>query len=158
MPSGWAPARAAATTGEVDPRSLCLRFYRWNEPTLSLGYFQRLADLVANGLIASEELISNRPEVVAAFVRATLKGIHQTIADPDGAYQISKQFVDGLDDSRKNVLDASIELWRADVLGQTTPESWQRTQDALLAIGFLDGPLEDLGAAFTNEFIFSNQP
>ena len=37
-------AQAAATTGEVDTQSLWLRFYRWNEPTLSLGYFQRLAD------------------------------------------------------------------------------------------------------------------
>lgn len=116
------------------------------------------ADLVANGLIASEELVSNNPEMVAAFVRATLKGITETIADPEEAYEISKRYVEGLDDSRKNVLEASIEMWRADPLGLTALESWQRTQDALLQIGFLDAPIEDLSEAYTNEFVSSNQP
>jgi NitT/TauT family transport system substrate-binding protein len=116
------------------------------------------ADLVANGLIANEELISKDPEMVAAFVRATLKGIADTIADPGEAYEISKRYVEGLDDSRKNVLEASIDMWRADPLGLTALESWRRTQDALLQIGFLDVPIEDLGKAYTNEFVLANQP
>lgn len=33
------------TYGEANPDApLCLRFYRWSEPTLSLGYFQKLED------------------------------------------------------------------------------------------------------------------
>jgi NitT/TauT family transport system substrate-binding protein len=116
------------------------------------------ADLVANGLIASEELVSKNPDMVAAFVRATLRGIADTIDDPEEAYEISKRYVEGLDDSRKNVLEASIELWRADTLGLTESESWQRTQDALLQIGFLDAPIENLGEAYTNEFVLASQP
>ncbi|HET6444900.1 MAG TPA: ABC transporter substrate-binding protein [candidate division Zixibacteria bacterium] len=116
------------------------------------------ADLVANGLIASEQLISSNPEMVAAFVRATLRGIADAIDDPDEAFEISKRYVEGLDDSRKNVLEASIELWRAERLGITELESWERTQDALLQIGFLDEPIGNLGEAFSNEFVTNNQP
>lgn len=116
------------------------------------------ADLVANGLITSEELVSKNPDMVAAFVRATLKGIADTIADPEEAYEISQRYVEGLDDSRRNVLDASIELWRADTLGITALESWRRTQDALLQIGFLDAPIDGLSEAYTNEFVLANQP
>jgi NitT/TauT family transport system substrate-binding protein len=116
------------------------------------------ADMVANGLITSEETIRNNPDMVAAFVRATLRGLSDTISDPEKAYEISKLFVEGLDDSRRNVLDASIEMWSAGTLGQTELDSWQRTQEALLQIGFLDAPVEDLEAAFTNAFIQDNQP
>ena len=116
------------------------------------------ADLVANGLIASEDTIRNHPEMAAAFVRATLRGLADTIADPLEAYEISQEFVEGLDDSRMNVLEASIEMWRAEILGQTEFDSWRRTQDALLQIGFLDKPLEDLDKAFTNDFVLENQP
>ncbi len=49
-------------------------------------------------------------------------------------------------------------MWRADTLGLTAPESWQRTQEALLQIGFLDGPIENLGEAYTNEFVLASQP
>jgi NitT/TauT family transport system substrate-binding protein len=140
--------------------------YANNEPlqlellgeTVNVIYVADEADLVANGLITSEELVSKNPEIVAAFVRATLKGIADTIADPEEAYEISKRYVEGLDDSRKNVLEASIEMWRADTLGLTALESWQRTQDALLQIGFLDAPIEDLSEAYTNDFILTNQP
>jgi len=116
------------------------------------------ADMVANGLIASEEIIKNNPELVAAFVRATLRGLSDTISDPYEAYEISKLYVEGLDDSRRNVLDASIEMWTAGTLGQSELDSWQRTQEALIQIGFLDAPITDLEAAFTNEFILDSQP
>jgi NitT/TauT family transport system substrate-binding protein len=51
------------------------------------------------------------------------------------------------------VLLASIDLWDADVLGQTDAESWTLTQDTLLQMGFVDAPLDDLAAAYTNDFL-----
>jgi NitT/TauT family transport system substrate-binding protein len=115
-------------------------------------------DLVANGIIASEKVIAENPDMVSAFVRATLRGIAEAIADPDEAFEISKRYVEGLDDSRKNVLDASIAMWKADTLGLTESESWRRTMEALLQIGFLDSPLEELDKAYTNEFVLINRP
>ncbi len=110
-------------------------------------------DLVANGIITNEDTLTNDPDLVQGFVRATLLGLSDTLADPEAAYQISKQYVEGLDDGRLDVLLASIELWRADTLGLTDAASWQQTQAVLLDMGFLDAPLPDLNAAFTNEFV-----
>lgn len=115
-------------------------------------------DLVANGVISNETVIAENPELVQGFVRALLRGLADTIADPAEAYEISKEYVEGLDDSRRAVLDASIELWTANTLGVTEPASWERTQDVLLQMGFLDAPLSDLEAAFTNRFIEAAQP
>lgn len=121
-------------------------------------YVADYVDLVANGIITNESMIAENPEIVLAFVRATLRGLEDTIHDPSAAYEISKKYVEGLDDSRFDVLASSIEMWDADILGQTEAESWNRTQDVLLQIGFLDKPLENLSDAYTNHFIQQAQP
>ena len=116
------------------------------------------ANLVANGLMTNEQTIAAEPELVEGFVRAFLRGLHDTLDDPDAAYEISKGFVEGLDDSRRGVLDASIELWRADQLGRGDPAAWQETHDLLLAMGLLQAPLPDIDALYTNDFVESAQP
>lgn len=112
-------------------------------------------DLVSNGLITNEQTIAENPELVQRFVRAMVRGLVDTIDDPAGAYEISKKYVEGLDDSRMNVLEASIEIWQADVLGYTDPRSWDKTQEILLQMGLLDAPVENLEQAYTNEFILN---
>jgi len=121
-------------------------------------YVADSADLVANGIITNEETIAQQPELVEAFIRATLRGLKETIADPAAAFEISKKFVEGLDDSRLNVLEASVELWQAETLGQSELSSWQETQQALIDIGFLDAPLADLEEIFSNDFVTAVQP
>lgn len=116
------------------------------------------ADLVANGIISNKETIANNPELVKGFIRAFTRGLVDTLADPDKAFEISKRYVEALDDSRKSVLMASLDLWKAQPLGISDLASWQNTQQVLLDIGFLDGPLEDLESVFTNEFIVADQP
>ncbi len=115
-------------------------------------------DLVANGIITNETLLAQNPELVQRFVRATLRGLADTLANPDEAYEISKKFVEGLDDSRRNVLAASLPLWTAETLGQTDAASWRQTEAILLQMGFLDAPLGDLEAIFTNDIIEKVQP
>ncbi|MEM7798587.1 MAG: ABC transporter substrate-binding protein [Chloroflexota bacterium] len=110
-------------------------------------------DMVANGVITSETYAAENPERVEGFVRAMLRGLEETINNPNEAYEISKGFVEGLDDTRKPVLDASIEVWKADRLGETDAASWVNTQDTLISMGFLEGPLDDLENAYTNEFL-----
>ncbi|MFZ0546017.1 MAG: ABC transporter substrate-binding protein, partial [Candidatus Promineifilaceae bacterium] len=93
-------------------------------------------DMVANGIITNETCMAENPNQVEGFVRAFLHGLSDTLADPAAAYEISKKYVEGLDDSRMNVLDASLELWQADMPGVTDPASWEQTQDVLLQINF----------------------
>jgi NitT/TauT family transport system substrate-binding protein len=135
--------------------------YANNEPVqleamgedINVIYVADAVDMVANGLIANETLVAEDPDQVQRFVDAVLKGVADTLANPEEAFEISKKYVEGLDDSRYGVLEASLPLWQADQLGVSELESWQKTQDALLAIGFLDQPLADLEASFTNQFV-----
>jgi NitT/TauT family transport system substrate-binding protein len=116
-------------------------------------YVADYIDMVANGIITNEDTIANNPELVQGFVRAFQHGLADTLANPDEAYEVSKKFVDGLDDSRKPVLMASLAMWRADKLGMSDGASWQTMQDVMLAMGFLAEPAADLSAVFTNEFV-----
>ena len=115
-------------------------------------------DMVANGIVTNETVVAENPDLADAFVRATLKGLHDTLQNPEEAYQISKKFVEGLDDSRLPVLEASLEMWQAEQLGITSADSWEQTQEVLLEMGWLDAPLTDLAQSYTNEFVLSNQP
>ncbi|RMD51840.1 MAG: myristoyl transferase [Candidatus Thermofonsia bacterium] len=135
--------------------------YAANEPVqlqsageaINVLYVSDYIDMVANGIITNEETIANNPELVKGFVRALNRGLADTLADPQEAFEISKKFVEGLEDSRMAVLEASLPMWAGDPLGYTDARSWERTQDVLLSIGFLDAPVDDLTAAFTNEFV-----
>lgn len=115
-------------------------------------------DLVANGIVANETVVADEPALVQGFVRATLRGLADTLADPDAAYEISKGFVEGLDDSRRPVLRASLPLWQGEPLGISDLASWEATQQVLLDAGLMDAPLADLNSVFTNEFVRAGQP
>lgn len=109
--------------------------------------------LVSNGLVTNEKTIAENPQLVQDFVDAFLHGLRDTLANPDEAFEISKKFVEGLDESRRGVLDASLPLWEADVLGRTDPSDWRQTQELLIEMGLLNGPLPNLEQAFTNRFV-----
>lgn len=111
------------------------------------------ANLVANGLLTNEKTIAEEPELVEGFIRAFLRGLQDTLDDPDAAFEISRKYVEGLDEGRRGVLDASLDLWRAEQPGRTDPAAWQETHDLLLQMGLLDAPLPDLSALYTNEFV-----
>ncbi len=114
-------------------------------------------DMVANGLITNETTIAENPEMVQRFVDAVLRGLADTLADPDAAFEISKAYVEELEDGRKPVLEASLPLWQANTLGLSDAASWQNTQDILLQAGLMDAPLGDLTAVFSNEFVLANE-
>lgn len=125
---------------------------------VSVLYVADYIDMVANGLITNEATIARNPELVQRFVRATLRGLADTLADPDEAFAISQKYVEGLTEDRRGVLDASLELWRAETLGLTETDSWENTQTVLLEAGLLDTAVPNLDAAFTNEFVLAFQP
>lgn len=114
-------------------------------------------DMVANGLITNETTIAENPAMVERFVGAVLRGLADTLADPDAAFEISKSYVEGLEDGRKPVLEASLPLWQATTLGLSDTASWQNTQDILLQAGLMDAPLADVTAVFSNEFVLANE-
>ena len=119
----------------------------------------RVADyvqLASNGILASEKVIKEKPELVRAFVGAFLKGLSDTIAEPEEAFKISESyipnFVDLDADVQKQVLETSIEQWKTDRPGYSDPQAWENMQDVLLEAGLITEKM-DLNKAYTNEFI-----
>ncbi len=112
-------------------------------------------NMVANGLITNEQTIQENPKLVRGMVRALMRGIRDTIADPDAAMQISAKFVEGLnpdDPIQKAVLKETIALMRGDTLGASDAQAWETTQSVLLEMGQIQRRL-DPSEYFTNEFV-----
>lgn len=138
--------------------------YTANEPVQleALGYELneiRVADhvnLASNGLITNEATLAENPALVEQMTAVFLQALAETIADPEGAYDISLKYVDELAnadrETQMEVLRRSIELWRTDDLGRSDPQAWENMQNTLLKMGLLTEPL-DLNKAFTNEYI-----
>ena len=114
------------------------------------------AQLAANGLLTSEKVIAENPEMVRAFVVAFLKGLNDTIENPDEAFQLSEAHIPNFSELdtavQKQVLAVSIEQWKADRLGYADPQAWENMQNVLLDMGLLSEK-QDLSKAFTNEFV-----
>jgi len=148
----------ALSAGQVD----AVVVYANNEPirlaalgeklnTIPVGDFVSLA---ANGLLTNEETLAQEPELIRGFVRALAKGIQDTIANPDEAYTICQKFVAELKDDavEKQVLAATIDMWKTDRIGYSNPAAWETMQATLLDTGLLTTPV-DLSKAYTNEFL-----
>lgn len=112
--------------------------------------------LASNGIITNEATIANNPDLVRRMARAFLRGLEDTLEDPDAAYEICKDYVEGLgsanQDVQRQVLDASMAFWKAERLGYSDPAAWSNMQAVLREMGLL-GETLDLSAAFTNEFL-----
>jgi NitT/TauT family transport system substrate-binding protein len=119
----------------------------------------RVADyvkLASNGILASEKVIAEDPELVRAFVGAFLKGLEDTMANPDESFILSQSYIPNsgdLDaDVQKQVLGTSIAQWKAERPGYSDPQAWENMQNILLDMGLIPKKM-DLNKAFTNEFI-----
>jgi len=116
-------------------------------------------DLASNGILTNESMLANDPDAVRGMVRATLRGLSDTIEDPEAAFEISKKYIEGLDqlsaadqDLQRAVLAESIEFWKTDRPGFSDPKAWENMQAVLLDMGLIAEPM-DLAAAFTNEYL-----
>jgi len=119
----------------------------------------RVADtlpLASNGIITNEQTIAQNPDLVKRMTSAFLKGLNDTIANPDEAYNISTKYVQDLskqdEATQKEILKRSIGLWATSHPGFSDPQAWQNMQDTLLKMGLLKKPL-DVSKAFTNAFV-----
>jgi NitT/TauT family transport system substrate-binding protein len=116
------------------------------------------ATLVSNGLATNEKTIADHPSLVRGMTRALQRGLADTLADPDTAFEISvKNYVTDLPqdqyDTQHQVLQNSLELWRSEHLGETSPAAWEATQEILLETKLLGNPLDDLSACYDMSFL-----
>jgi NitT/TauT family transport system substrate-binding protein len=130
--------RVGAAVGYIANEPLQLKARGHDVWTLEVAdYF----DLVANGLVVASTAIDTDAELVQALVSATLRGIADTLDDPDLAFEMVLRAVPeaGADDETRTVqravLDESIRLWqppRGREVGHIEPEAWDASRSFML--------------------------
>jgi len=111
--------------------------------------------LISNGIVTTEDTNSHQPQIVRNFVQATLKGLKDVIADPQGAVETSKSSIPGLTETSQAlaVLKATIPLWQGSgQLGYNDSATWQSMAQFLVAQKIVL-PMKDLHQAYTNQAV-----
>jgi len=117
-------------------------------------------EVAGDGIIASEATLRNKPELARAFARAFLKGLADTVADPEAAFQTTLKFVpDAAKDEQVKqaqhavLLKVVSDYWKTSgKLGQSDVNLWQQTQSVLKDTGLIDTET-DMSKAVTNAFL-----
>jgi NitT/TauT family transport system substrate-binding protein len=112
---------------------------------------------MAQAIVTSDEMLKKRPQVVDAFVRATMKGLHAVM---DGPAQAAKDFVAATPENagKEKTVEAIFRIYDErvypgqKVVGQFDPDRIKAVQDFYLRAGIIrtTTPIEDL---YTNQFI-----
>jgi NitT/TauT family transport system substrate-binding protein len=155
---------AALSEGQVDA-AVC---YAMNEPVqlraagedLSIIYVADYMNLVSNGLITNEETAEERPELAEGLVRAALRGLADALEDPDGAFEIAREYVPELTSDadteavNRAILAESLNFWQAPAgqLGYSDADEWRASQQIMADMGLLGGEA-DVTEMFTNRFV-----
>lgn len=138
--------------------------YALNEPVqlraagydLRVFYLDQYAHLPSNGLITNEQTIEEHPELVQAMARAFLRGLADTIADPDAAFAVTLRVVPEMggpnEPLQRAVLAESVRFWQGEPLGQSDPASWRAVVDLLRQLKLVTGDL-DPETLYTNRFV-----
>lgn len=114
--------------------------------------------MVGNGLITSEKVLKENPDLARRMVRALVKSIRFTAENPDEAYEICFKYVDGLKDTenpelQKQVLLRTIEMYGdMDTVGFSDPDSWANMDLLLKEMGMISGSSK-VEEAFSNAFL-----
>jgi NitT/TauT family transport system substrate-binding protein len=141
--------------------------YAMNEPVqlrqqgyeVSLIEVADYIDFVSNGLITNEKTIYEEPDLVRAVARAMLRGLQDTIDDPDAAFTICRTHVPEIgDDSaplQRAVLEAALKFWSpdgSDDLGHSDPAAWEASAAFMRKAGMVEGEV-DVESLYTNDFV-----
>ncbi len=111
--------------------------------------------LISNGIITTEDTYHSQPQMVRAFVQATLKGLKDVIADPSGAINTCKTYIPTLTDTTQAlaVLKATIPIWQSNNQpGYNDSAAWQSMEQFLVAQKMIK-PVVNLTQVYTNQTI-----
>lgn len=151
---------AALTQGIVDAAA----GYSNNEPVqlalagkeinvISVGDYTRLVGI---GLVTNEKTVGERPQLAQKVVRAFLRGVQETVADPKGSLDASVKAVPEAGGTNlkttEAVLNASIKLWTSPRPGYVDPADWQSSFKFMKDAGFIKTDM-DIAKAYTNQFV-----
>ncbi|MFC1899184.1 ABC transporter substrate-binding protein [Chloroflexota bacterium] len=161
--TGWADPLALIAENQID---IAWIFYGWQgfqaqqqEIDLNIlmmeDYFEFIPDYYTPVIITSEDSITDKPEVIEAFMEALSRGYDFAIENPDEAAEILVAAVPELD---LELIKAS-QVWISEYYQEDAPrwgeqkeEVWQDYIDWMVAQGILLSPIIS-SDAFTNQFL-----
>lgn len=115
------------------------------------------AGMVSDGLYTTEDMINNRPEIVQAFVNATLRGCKWGYEHGNEAAEIVLKFNPELD-LQKQIYQVeevnklmTARSAQEHGFGYMAPEDWEISQEGLLELAAISEPI-DLTAAYDSSF------
>ncbi len=117
-------------------------------------------DMYPDVIFTTEDTLANRPDLVQAFITATLRGIQAALDDPDRAAALAVAADPSLDlEGQKQSMLRSLPLLDppGSYPGAMRAEVWELTMSALLEQGILSEPV-DYQAAYTTAFVEAAQP
>ena len=108
-------------------------------------------------IAVSNDFLASNPDAVDAFVKASIRGLEWTIANPDSAIDILFAHTETEKATLKEQLEAAIPLMNnADAmqngLGSMTAEKWATTQDIMIEYGEQPSRVPD-ESAYTTQFL-----
>jgi len=115
-----------------------------------------------NGYAAMRSFIDENPEVVEGFGRALVRAQEFAMDEANRAAVLAHlkagmpqesedpEFAEALFEA---VLAKTIPLDRSNGWGYQDPAHWERWHQSLVETGDLEAPMEDLDAAYTNDFV-----
>ncbi len=115
--------------------------------------------LYSNGLLAKEAYIKSHPDIVRAFVKASLKGWHDALSNMDEAAAIEQKYVPTLN---KDVIVGELKLLRgmavtpvtqAKGLGYIDPQNMQKSVDFIVGNIGVTGKVPPTADLYTNDFL-----
>lgn len=114
-------------------------------------------DLFGNILFTSESVIAVKPEIVAAFKEATLKGLVYALEHPDAITKLILEKYNTQDKTRAHLLFEAAqitELTRPDIVepGYMSLARWQHVMDVYLRLGKLSTQID------LSRFVYNPQP
>ena len=120
------------------------------------------ARFFGNGLATTGEMIRDNPEIVEKFGRAFMRG-HAFALDDANLDRVLEHMAAGNPQESEDaefahalllaVRSKTIPIDESNGLGYQPPEVWEEWQASLISGGDLAAPLEDLSAAYTNDFV-----
>jgi ABC-type nitrate/sulfonate/bicarbonate transport system substrate-binding protein len=142
-----------------DPRVLATKqvdvypVFKSNEPDVlaKIGVPVRLFDaadygipMLGLGYITNRTTATERPDIVRRFLRASLKGLADAIADPAMAIDVTMKYATGEDRAHQRFMfDAELrDATSADPLGWITRERWAAQERTLEDVGVVAKPVD----------------
>ncbi len=161
--TGWADPLALIAEGQID---MAWIFYGWQgfqaqqqgvdiNVVMMKDYFDYIPDYYTPIVIANEETIANRPEVIKALMKALSRGYDFAIQNPGEAAELLLTAVPELDAELVKASQVWLsEYYQADAprWGEQKESVWQDYSDWMVEHGILSSPIS-AADAFTNEFL-----